>query len=216
MNFNKKIFGFTLAEILITLGIIGVVAAMTIPTLMNNYAKNATVTKLQKAYTVLFQAVKRSENDNGLPSQWTLGTNNNGTATLNWFNTYLAPYMKYTKSEIATNAAANDCIQVYLNDGTIIKFFNNGDNQVHAFIYLNGLNHIILGKDMFIYFIGGSSTVSNNKEIRPYDYPLTTVTSRTDWMTNTTYGCNKTGGAQCSGLIMYDNWQIKSDYPYFN
>ena len=44
---NKKIFiknlvksqryaGFTLAEVLITLGIIGVVAAMTIPTLMNN------------------------------------------------------------------------------------------------------------------------------------------------------------------------------------
>ncbi len=30
----KKLFGFTLAEVLITLGIIGVVAAMTIPTLM--------------------------------------------------------------------------------------------------------------------------------------------------------------------------------------
>lgn len=33
----KVRFGFTLAEVLITLGIIGVVAAMTIPTLMVNY-----------------------------------------------------------------------------------------------------------------------------------------------------------------------------------
>ena len=32
---NKK--GFTLAEVLITLGIIGVVAAMTMPSLINNY-----------------------------------------------------------------------------------------------------------------------------------------------------------------------------------
>ena len=31
--------GFTLAEVLITLGIIGVVAALTIPTLINNYQK---------------------------------------------------------------------------------------------------------------------------------------------------------------------------------
>ena len=34
---NKRKFAFTLAEVLITLGIIGVVAALTIPTLINNY-----------------------------------------------------------------------------------------------------------------------------------------------------------------------------------
>ena len=33
---NKRMSGFTLAEVLITLGIIGVVAAMTMPTLMNS------------------------------------------------------------------------------------------------------------------------------------------------------------------------------------
>ena len=33
---TKALFGFTLAEVLITLGIIGIVAAMTIPTLMTN------------------------------------------------------------------------------------------------------------------------------------------------------------------------------------
>ena len=34
---NSKIWAFTLAEVLITLGIIGVVAALTIPTLVANY-----------------------------------------------------------------------------------------------------------------------------------------------------------------------------------
>ena len=37
----SKRFGFTLAEVLITLGIIGVVAAMTIPTLITNYNQRA-------------------------------------------------------------------------------------------------------------------------------------------------------------------------------
>ena len=41
MNINRKIreknSAFTLAEVLITLGIIGVVAAMTIPTLISKY-----------------------------------------------------------------------------------------------------------------------------------------------------------------------------------
>ena len=42
--------GFTLAEVLITLGIIGVVAAMTIPALMNNV--RATKLKSQFNYTL--------------------------------------------------------------------------------------------------------------------------------------------------------------------
>ena len=45
--------GFTLAEVLITLGIIGVVAALTMPVLVANYSKKADVAKLKKAYTVI-------------------------------------------------------------------------------------------------------------------------------------------------------------------
>ena len=41
---NNKRFGFTLSEVLVTLGIIGVVSAMTVPTLMNNYQRQAYVT----------------------------------------------------------------------------------------------------------------------------------------------------------------------------
>ena len=42
---------FTLAEVLVTLGIIGVVAAMTLPALVQNYKEKATVTQLKKVYS---------------------------------------------------------------------------------------------------------------------------------------------------------------------
>ena len=42
--------GFTLAEVLITLGIIGIVAAMTLPALVGKYKKQQTVAQLQKVY----------------------------------------------------------------------------------------------------------------------------------------------------------------------
>ena len=44
---------FTLSEVLITLGVIGIVAAITIPNLMGKYQKQVTVNKLKKINTVL-------------------------------------------------------------------------------------------------------------------------------------------------------------------
>ncbi|MBQ8168175.1 prepilin-type N-terminal cleavage/methylation domain-containing protein [bacterium] len=54
----KKKTGFTLAEVMITLAIIGVVAAMTIPTLIADYQKKQWVTGLQKGYAMLNQVFK--------------------------------------------------------------------------------------------------------------------------------------------------------------
>ena len=79
---------FTLAEVLITLGIIGIVAAMTIPNLIANYQKNVTVTQLQKAISVLNQAYKSSFDDNGEPaSAYALGSEQ-------YFHEYWEPYIK--------------------------------------------------------------------------------------------------------------------------
>lgn len=55
--------GFTLAEILITLGIIGVVAAMTIPVLLTNYKANRLRTQFLKTYSVVQQVFKQMEAD---------------------------------------------------------------------------------------------------------------------------------------------------------
>lgn len=55
-KYLKAKYGFTLAEVLITLVIIGVVAAMTIPTVINNTKKQEYVSKLKKVYSTLTQA----------------------------------------------------------------------------------------------------------------------------------------------------------------
>jgi len=46
---------FTLAEVLITLGIIGVVAAITIPSLIANYQKRVIETTLKEDYSIMAQ-----------------------------------------------------------------------------------------------------------------------------------------------------------------
>ena len=64
--------GFTLAEVLITLGIIGVVAAMTMPTLIQKNNEKATVTKLKKIMNVMNSAITMSINENGPIDSWNL------------------------------------------------------------------------------------------------------------------------------------------------
>lgn len=53
----KKRFGFTLAEVLITLSIIGVIAAMTVPTLMSSTSEQEYKTGLKKAISTINQAI---------------------------------------------------------------------------------------------------------------------------------------------------------------
>lgn len=56
---TKLIFGFTLAETLITLGIIGIVAALTIPSLVAKYQKMVLASQLKKSYTQIQQGFQR-------------------------------------------------------------------------------------------------------------------------------------------------------------
>lgn len=65
LKFNiKKSFAFTLAEILITLGIIGVVAAITIPTLMKNYQALELKTKYKDTYSIINRALEHVAAEN--------------------------------------------------------------------------------------------------------------------------------------------------------
>ena len=59
----KKLFAFTLAEVLVTLGIIGVVSAMTVPTLMQNHQRKTYVTQLHQVYNLFQQAFLQYIND---------------------------------------------------------------------------------------------------------------------------------------------------------
>ena len=54
----KRFTAFTLSEVLVTLGIIGVVSALTIPTLMKNHQRQINAIQLKKVYSELSQAFK--------------------------------------------------------------------------------------------------------------------------------------------------------------
>lgn len=216
MDLNKKISGFTLAEVLITLGIIGVVAALTIPVLMNYYAKNSTVTKLQKSYTILSQAIKLSEQDNGPTSQWSFpSTANDPVTMLAWYNTYLKNYIKSTNIV----SLANGDIRVFLTDGTEIRFhlFNVG-YTIYVYFFLDQKT-ATGGKNYFLYSF--YPNITNGKAFVPFNYYSgSNDGTRSFWKDDNTHGCKEnpsnTARAYCAGLIMYDSWQIKDDYPYFN
>jgi prepilin-type N-terminal cleavage/methylation domain-containing protein len=63
MEVFKMKNGFTLAEVLITLGIIGVVAALTMPSLINNYKEAALKTQFKKAYSLMQNSLNKAKAD---------------------------------------------------------------------------------------------------------------------------------------------------------
>ena len=64
---NIRRVAFTMAEVLITLGIIGAVAAMTLPSLINNYQHKVLETQFKKAYSILYRLVLQVQNESGMP-----------------------------------------------------------------------------------------------------------------------------------------------------
>ena len=83
--------GFTLAEVLITLGIIGVVAAITIPSLIQNNQKRVIEAKLKEDYSILQQVMKYAEyNDLSLEGSFP----DNDAGVRSWYETYLKNNIK--------------------------------------------------------------------------------------------------------------------------
>lgn len=64
MNFIKKFQGFTIAEVLITLGIIGIIAELTIPAIIKETKKIEYVALFKKSYSVLSQTYQQIVSDN--------------------------------------------------------------------------------------------------------------------------------------------------------
>lgn len=74
INLSNYRFGFTLAEVLITLGVIGVVAALTMPMAIDRYNEVATVSKVKKIYSTLGNAMSLAVSENGTVDTWFVET----------------------------------------------------------------------------------------------------------------------------------------------
>lgn len=89
---------FTLAEVLITLGIIGIIAEMTIPTLMNNVQNQQLMVQLKKNYTEFNQALMMFANDNGCPGDLECTGYFGATASTQAFGDAFVKYLNVSKN----------------------------------------------------------------------------------------------------------------------
>ena len=142
---------FTLAEVLITLGIIGIVAAMTMPSLIANHKQKELETGLKKAYSVLQQALLRMSVDRGdvVPSfglrefysEYIKYFNNAidcGIDTSKNFACGLAQDYKDYSGVVKITSAYTDDGQFVLPDGMNIYIQNeNGNEDRNANIYIS-------------------------------------------------------------------------------
>lgn len=83
---------------MIVLGIIGVIAEMTIPTLMNSVQNQNTVVSVKKAYSTLFQAYRMATTENGTPDNWGLAASSvDAVAGAQSIVNPIIPYLKIIK-----------------------------------------------------------------------------------------------------------------------
>ena len=83
--------GFTLAEVLITLAIIGVVAALTIPSIIANNRKKEFETGFAKAYRTITTAMMLSQAENGELTDWGWDTVNTDEGKIAFAEKYILP-----------------------------------------------------------------------------------------------------------------------------
>lgn len=213
--------GFTLAEVLITLGIIGVVAAMTLPAIVHNYKKQELEAKIKKFYTNMAQAVKLSEIDNGPAFYWEKspriddgegGNAGNREGTIAFYNKYLAKYLKKVK-ELDTGGKG---LSIMFTDGSTIRFSSGYCLDIN-FDYNGEKAPNTLGIDMFDFLLcteeGYKAGLSRNRQ-NPFDayFPWSCV--KTGCTRTQLLNSCKSTPYNCSALIMYDGWKILEDYPY--
>ena len=177
---NSKGFrGFTLAEVLITLVIIGVIAAMTIPTLINKTNKQEDVSRLKKTYSTLAQATNKIIADEGNPKASIGGWATSTEAVYNMYKKYLSKakdcangqgcfaneYYKHLNGGNYKNLDTSAHHRIVLSDGTLVLFDTtnntcvrdwdgNSDSCAQIWVDINGVKGPnTAGRDWFSFLL---------------------------------------------------------------
>lgn len=125
ITYRLKI-GFTLAEVLITLGIIGVVASLTVPNLISKYAEKQVISKLNKIQYTFSNAYTSAIFENGTPDRWNLDANAEGTQA---FFDKIKPNLQISKEchyDNRFDCGWNDSYFYYLNGTKSSEHIHNG------------------------------------------------------------------------------------------
>ena len=227
-----------MAEVLITLGIIGIVAAMTLPMLIQNYQNKIVETRLAKFYSIFNQAIKLAEVEHGPQEYWwedasgvELDEDGNpieSTANIDiWFKKYLNQFMLIKKT-IKTDGE----IIYYLNDGSAFQFGTNfAASSIHSArelrFYPGGYDRckkagFINGVCKFQFEWCPTCEGTYWK----YHYKRGLEPAKFNWdgnprtlYTDAQRGCKLPAseygiGAYCTAIIQLNGWKIPKDYPY--
>ena len=210
--------GFTLAEVLITLGIIGVVAAITIPNLIANHQKNVTVNKLKSEYSTFSNLITRSVNDNGDTLNWITEFENisdlsekSQLITEKYIIPYIdgggKPFKQYEYGTVWSLGGKESFFAYYtsgkpyrIKNGTVFKV-SIYENKLYLLLDINNkIKNNIVGKDVFSFVInpknnrlepsgsGLSRNILTGNDNDRWCYPPECETI--EWLTGLK-GCNK-------------------------
>lgn len=209
-------FAFTLAEVLITLGIIGIVAALTLPALTAKYKKHEVETSLKKFYTSINHAIMLSENDNGDKKEWA-GIDVDGAygeQTLKEvYNRYYKKYIKVVKTDYDS---VNRGLLLFFADGSVAKLGYNGQDIFYCVSYKDYLRNYEgtagsqEGKSCFTFGFYPTNSANYgayfNKGIEPY-------VNGSCW-DGTIESLNNSNMPECyAKIIQMNGWVIPDDYP---
>jgi prepilin-type N-terminal cleavage/methylation domain-containing protein len=209
--------GFTLSEILITLVIIGIVAAISVPTLIQKYQDQALKSALKKNYSVLKSALDKYQIEHGerllasdvqgIQLKSVLMKYLNVTKDYNLYNYFYTSnnnlYKTYNgKSNISWSLF--DDGQFVLNDGTIIMIenpksqYSNGSNRKYISVDVNGAKKPNrLGRDLFMF------QLMDNGELLPMGAKGTYYYNEAnEYCSNTS--TDNMNGAGCSAKVLRD------------
>lgn len=230
---------FTLAEVLITLGIIGVVAAMTMPSLIAHHQKTQMLTQLKRTYNVISNAIRMAVAEHGDVEGWVLNPANNIQASSEFANKYLIPYLQVIKNcETDTTGACsytltglngnditsrlNGFSRFILNDGTLVFIKTKVNDATETFPKIVYVNVDIngqkkpnkSGRDYFEFAVALDTT---QDMYRPTGRLNASGQSQTlELITgNENSSCSKSGnGSYCAALIIKSGWKLPENYPW--
>jgi len=230
-------FGFTLAEVLITLGIIGVVAAMTLPVLIQKHQKKVTVTKLKKAYTTIANAFNMAAAEHGsIDGIFPIGAAVVAEDVKSFFNDYLFKYLnnpvmhdnRYYPVQCANgfniyflnkNSCTTTNFATTYGSGRVLFSTTSGD-EVAYFVYIMAWdnsddNHIAQYAQNYMLMID----INGNKKPNQYGKDVFRFTIYPAANSIRPYGNGSdckidSYGSSCAAKIINDGWEIKDDYPW--
>lgn len=208
---------FTLAEVLITLGIIGVVAALTIPSIVSHFRKKEVETKVAHFYSVMNQAIAQSEVENGPKDTWWQNFSCSSGAysekcLQDFFDKYYKNVLKYTKIEYSQSSVnTQSSLNIFLPNGSIIAMGYIGHDYL-LILSEKAMNNKIRGKNCFLFGFypngaaHGEARYLNfkNKGMEPYVYEYWTGEYDDLWKSSLSH----------AKILQLNNWKIPNNYPY--